>query len=192
MNFSPSRLGFTTMTERTLDMLHNAGDSLEYLWVDLSEPIFPPMAPALARNTRLASVDIVQFTPRTIAAWRVLSVLSNIGATNTSMQQLGLSVICSLAMLVDASTWREVDSRLARLARSLPALVVTLYFHRCFYSHDDKHDKITELVDNFTLFHEARGRLAVCWSATPEQYAKAVDLKLVCQPDVDPGLLGLL
>ncbi|PCH44708.1 hypothetical protein WOLCODRAFT_165341 [Wolfiporia cocos MD-104 SS10] len=189
MNFRPSRLGFTTMTEGICDMLHSAGDSLEYLWVDLSEPIFPPMAPALACNTRLASIDILYFNPRLIAAWRVLSVLSSIGATNTSMQQLGLSVIGPLAKLVNASTWREVDSHLARLARSLPALVVTFYFHRCF-NDDDQRGKIIEILDNFMLYREARGRLAVCWSATPEQYAKAVDLKLVCQPELDPGLLG--
>ncbi|PCH44539.1 hypothetical protein WOLCODRAFT_154579 [Wolfiporia cocos MD-104 SS10] len=196
MNFSPSRLGFKGMTEGTWDLVHAAGDSLEYLSVDLEYSTSrPPTAPAFACNTRLASIDIIRFNPHAHGAEGMLSVLSNIGATNTSMRQLGLSVVGSALtrMSSDASIWREVDSHLARLARSLPALVVTLYFYYCYYV-DDHSGKIIELVDNLTLFREARGRLSVCWSATREQYlhAKAVDLKLMCLPDVDPGLLGSL
>ncbi|PCH44538.1 hypothetical protein WOLCODRAFT_154578 [Wolfiporia cocos MD-104 SS10] len=189
MNFSPSRVDLARLTDGTWDVLRAAGDSLEYLTVDLSWPVScPPTAPAFACNTWLASIEIVRFDLRTTGA---LGFLSNIGATNTGMRQLGLSLLGSVSAYVssDASIRREVDSHLARLARSLPALVVTLYFHYCFYGGDDIYNIITELVDNLTLFREARSRLVVCWSATPEQYQHAqavdLDLKQMCQPNME-------
>ncbi|PCH44748.1 hypothetical protein WOLCODRAFT_154788 [Wolfiporia cocos MD-104 SS10] len=184
MNFSPSQLGFRRMTHGAWGMVHAAGDSLEYLLADLEySTSCPPTVSAFAHNIRLASIDIVRFSPHASGARSLLSILSNIGTTNTSMRQLGLSVVSTVLTGVSSnvSIWREVDSHLAQLTCSLPALMVTLYFHYCYYV-DDHSGKIIELVDSLTLFYEARGRLSVCWSAMPEQYVKATLLANSVEP----------
>ncbi|PCH44750.1 hypothetical protein WOLCODRAFT_165373 [Wolfiporia cocos MD-104 SS10] len=190
INVNPSHLGFSRMSDVAWDMVHVAGSNLEYLWIDLMDPVHPRMAPALAVNTQLVSIDLIGFHYVLGGSWTaLLHVLSHIGRANTSLRQLSLSHIGDMDSgdSIDPHAWREVDSHLARLAQSLPKLVVNLYFQRGFYSNR-LHDMIIEILDNLTLYREARGRLTVCWSVTLTQYAEALDLKLMCRPDVDPGL----
>ncbi|PCH44755.1 hypothetical protein WOLCODRAFT_27023, partial [Wolfiporia cocos MD-104 SS10] len=59
LNVNLSRLGISGMTDNAWDILHIAGDSLEYLWIDLRETVRPRVVAALARNTRLVAIDLI-------------------------------------------------------------------------------------------------------------------------------------